>query len=158
MSNGLPLLDCSREFTPLVATTAINLKATVYEVGGSAPTNIIRTDQAWYVDVEWELTGHLVRHFCGKWHVSVALESIGPGDEYQFPDPPAQIDMDPCGDGKYSYRINVAAGAVDARDPDGTLYLIAVTVGSSDLCGGAGHLYAYCHGEELHFVPGPPHT
>ena len=158
MANGLPLLDCSREFTPLVATTAINLKATVYEVGGSTPTNIIRTDQDWYVEVEWGITGHLVRHFCGNWHVSVALESIGPGKEYQFPDPPAIIAMEPCGDGTYKHTIKVAAGSVDARDPDGTLYLVAVTLGSSDPCGGAGHLYAYCTGEELHFVPGPAHT
>lgn len=153
MPNGLKLLDCEREFTPLVAATTIKLSATVYEVGGTAPTNIIHIDQDWYVEVEWELTGHLIRHFCGLWHLSVSLESIGPGKEYQFPDPPAKVQMDPCGDGKYKFRIDVKAGQVDARDPDGTLYIVAVTLGSTDPCEQAGHLYAYCTGEELHFVP-----
>ena len=150
---SVPLLDCEKQFTPLVATTTLNLKATVFEVGGDAPTNIIHTDQAWYVEVEWEITGPLIRHFCGTWHVSVNLESIGPGSEYQFPEPPAQVPMNPCGDGKYKYTINVPANAVDARDPDGTLYIVGVTLGSTDPCGNAGHLFGYCTGEELHFVP-----
>ena len=157
MANGVQLLDCSKEVTPIVATTRLNLSATVYEVGGDAPTNIIHTDQDWYVDVEWSITGHLIRHFCGEWHVSVNLESVGPGSEYQIPTPPAVIPMDPCGDGKYRYRINVRAGQIDARDADGTLYIIGVTLGSTDPCGKPGHLFAYCTGEELQFVPGPAH-
>jgi hypothetical protein len=157
MSNGLKLLECEREFTPLVAATRIRLSATVYEVGGTDPTSIIHTNQNWYVDVEWQMTGHLIRHFCGDWYVSVVLESIGPGKEYQFPDPPAKVPMEPCGDGKYRYRINVAAGEVEARDQDGTLYILGVTLGSGDHCGQPSHLYAHCTGGELHFVPGPPH-
>jgi hypothetical protein len=156
--NGLKLLDCEREFTPLVASTTIKLSATVYEVGGTGPTNIIRTDQDWYVDVEWEITGHLIHHLCGTWHVSVVLESIGPGNEYQFPDPPDKVKMDPCGDGTFKHRINVRAGEVEARDVDGTLYIIGVTLGSTDACDKPGHVYAYCTGEELHFVPGPVHV
>ena len=159
MPNGLKLLECEKEISPLVATTTISLSAEVFEAGGNTPTTIIRTDQAWYVIVEWELTGHLRRHFCGKWFVSVVLESIGPGDDYQFPDPPAAVPMDPCGDGKYSYRIDVPAGAVAARDGDGTLYIPGVTLGSGDPCGNPSHIYANCtsDGKELHFVPGPPH-
>jgi len=157
MAHGLKLLDCEHEFTPLAAATKINLSATVFEVGGSTPTNIIHTDQDWYVDVEWSISGNLVRHFCGNWRVAVQLESIGPGKEYHFPDPSAAVKMDPCGDGKYKYRIEVKAGEVAARDPDGTLYIVSVTLGSTDPCDRPGHIYAYCTGEELHFVPGPSH-
>lgn len=153
--NGVHLVDCEREITPLAGRTDLRLTATVYEVGGDSPTQIIRTDQDWYVDVEWTLTGPLRHHFCGKWYVSVQLESIGPGPEYRFPVPAAEIDMEPCGDGTYSYRINVPAGEVDAADPDGTVYIVSVTLGSENACGDPGHLRAHCTGDEIHFVPGP---
>lgn len=151
------LLECDQQISALITNTEITLSATVYEVGGEDPTGIIRTDQDWYVDVEWQITGNLVRHLCGNWHVAVALESIGPGGEYQFPDPSAIVAMEPCGDGHYTYRIDVPAGAVDARDPDGTVYIVAVTLGSTDPCGAAGHIHANCRDGELQFVPGPAH-
>lgn len=158
MPNGLPLMHCEHEITPTVSTTTLEINATVFEEGGVAPTEIIRTDQGWRVEVNWAITGHLIRHLCGEWVVAVSLESIGPGPEYQFDDPPGRIPMDPCGDGSYSYTINVPAGAVDARDPDGTLYLVTVTLGSLDPCNKPGHIYAHCSGAHLHFVPGPSHA
>jgi hypothetical protein len=151
------LIDCAKEISPLLTNTTIEIRCRVGEVGGVDPVAIIHTDQDWFVDVEWEISGPIVRHLCGTWHLSVGLESYGPGDEYVFPDPPAEIEMDPCGDGTYSHRIQVAAGAVDARDPDGTVYMVAVQLGSTDPCDGAGHIYAHCTGEELQFVPGPAH-
>jgi hypothetical protein len=156
MPNGVKLVECEKEFTPVVTTTTIKLAATVYEAGGNTPASIIREDQAWYAIVEWEMTGDLIRHFCGKWKVSINLESIGPFPEYAFG--PETEDMNPCGDGKYSKTINVPAGAVDHVDDDGTIYILGVTLGSIDPCGDAGHIYAHCTGGELQFVPGPAHT
>ncbi len=151
------LLECEQEFTPLVRGTTVKIKATANEVGGNPPSGIIRADQDWYVDVEWEMTGDLIRHFCGNWCVSAVLESVGPGKDYQIPARPARVPMEPCGDGKYSYRIEVGAGDVDARDCDGTLYNVAVTLGSTDPCGKPSHIFAHCTGGHLHIVPGPPH-
>lgn len=153
---AIKLLECEQEFTPLAANTMVKLSATVYEVGGQAPTSIIRDDQDWFVDVEWEMTGGLIHHFCGEWCVSVVLESVGPGKDYQIPTPAARIPMEPCGDGKYKYRINVRAGEIESRDHDGTLYLVAVTLGSSDPCGRPSHIFAHCTSHRdghLHFVP-----
>jgi hypothetical protein len=152
------LVDCAKQLTPLVTQTEITITCRVGEVGGVDPVAIIQTDQAWYVDVEWEITGQLVHHFCGTWYLSVGLESIGPGPEYRFPTPDdAQIPMDPCGDGKYKHRINVNAGEVEARGPTGTVYQVSVQLGSEDACGNPGHISAHCVGEELQFVPGPVH-
>jgi hypothetical protein len=150
------LLDCSTESDPFTTTVAVTLRATVYEVGGVPPTSIIHDNQPWYVDVEWTVASPLLHHLCGTWRLSVVLESIGPGDDYEFPVPIASVPIDPCGTGTYTYRINVAAGAVAARDPDGTLYIVGVTLNSLDACGHAGHIHAYCTGEELHFVPSHP--
>ncbi len=152
---AVPLLDCEKEFDPFVTGLGLKLKATVFEVGGVAPTHIIHTDQDWYVDVEWELTGPLTHHLDGWWHLSVVLDSIGPGDDYQFPTPPARIPFDPCGNGEYKYKIEVKAGEVDARDPDGTLYTVGVTLGSEDKCKHPGQIHAHCTGDELHFVLPP---
>ncbi|MCP5095064.1 MAG: hypothetical protein GY943_05900 [Chloroflexi bacterium] len=153
----IELLECEQEFTPLVQGTKVSIKATADEVGGNPPSGIIRADQDWYVDVEWEMTGGLIRHFCGNWCLSVALDAVGPGEDYQIPSPPVRIPMDPCGDGKYSYRINVKAGEVAARDCDGTVYIFVVTLGSTDPCGKSSHIFAHCTGGHLHVVPGPSH-
>jgi hypothetical protein len=154
MSNGLQLVHCAQEFSPIITTTSFTMSATVYEVGGQAPTAIIRTDQDWYVEVKWKITGHLIRHLCGKWMVQVNLESIGPGNEYEFPGKPGKIvDMDPCGNGEYSTKINVAAGAVEA-EPSGRQYLVGVTLGSQDPCDKPGHLYGNCTADTpLTFIP-----
>jgi hypothetical protein len=156
MPKGLALAECETEVAPVVTTTNLSISATVYEVGGTAPATIIRTNQDWYTIVEWEITGNLVHHLCGDWRVSVNLESIGPGGEYQFPSPAAIVPMDPCGTGKYQHRINVGAGQVRA-DEDGTLYILGVTLASKDPCGDPGHLAAHCSGDEIQFVQGPPH-
>lgn len=157
MANGI-MLECESEVSPLVTSTDLTIKAEVFEKGGTAPTSIIRADQDWYVDVEWAISGMLVRHFCGTWHVRVNLESVGPGDDYEFPESEAaKIPMEPCGDGKYKHRIDIPAGKVSARDKEGTQYIVGVTLGSTDPCDAAGHLYGNCKGLTLQFVPGPPH-
>lgn len=151
----MALAHCSTEFDPAVTTVGFTIAADVFEVGGVAPTDIIHTDQAWYVEVQLEVTGHLMHHLGGSWHVAVVLECVGPGNHYKFPNPVVAVPLDPCGDGKYPIRIDVAAGQVDAAVPEGTLYTIGVIVGTLDLCGHPGHLHAHCRGGDLHFVP--PH-
>lgn len=155
--NGVPLTTCDFEISPVLTTLKGEIKATVFEVGGVSPVTAIRTDQDWYVDIEWFIEGSLVRHLCGDWRVAIALESIGPGEEYQFPKPAAVVKMDPCGTGIYQHRINVKAGEV-AADEDGTTYILSVNVGSKDPCGHAGHISAWCTGLHLNFYQGGPHT
>jgi hypothetical protein len=155
MANGNALVHCSAEFDPLATTLGFTVSASVFEVGGVAPTDIIHTDQAWYVEVTLELTGSLIRHLGGQWLVAVVLESVGPGTDYQFPTPSKAVPVDPCGNGKYTIRIDVPAGEVEGAAPEGSLYLIGVKIGSLDLCQQSGHLHAHCRGGDLHFVP--PH-
>src|SRR5262245_61275213 len=107
MANGNALVHCSTEFDPSLTTVGFTLSASVFEVGGVAPTDIIHTDQAWYVEVKLEVTGQLIHHIGGEWRVAVVLESIGPGNDYKFPVPSKAEPMNPCGDGKYTIRIDV---------------------------------------------------
>ena len=57
------------------------IAADVYELGGVAPTNIIRIDEAWKVSIDWELIGSLKSMVCGTWCLHLHLESIGKGEE-----------------------------------------------------------------------------
>lgn len=65
---------------------------TVREVGGPITPMIIRTDQDWQIDVDWEVHGSLLSKptaasfpFTGEWILRAYLESIGPGTEYELP-------------------------------------------------------------------------
>lgn len=154
--NGASLMRCEFEIAPVLTNLSGEIKATVFEKGGVNPVTTISTAQDWYVEVEWSIEGNLVRHLCGDWRVAIALESIGPGEEYQFPRPAKLVPMEPCGDGKYKTTIDVKAGDV-AADEDGTTYILSVNVGTKDPCGDAGHISAWCSDLYLNFYPGGPH-
>jgi hypothetical protein len=93
----------------LAPALAGKIEADVFEVGGVKPTYIIRTNQDWYVDIHWELTGSIVPMICGEWCVHLVMESIGPGAELKLQDYdyPYYIPLDPCGDGKYHLQLDV---------------------------------------------------
>lgn len=155
MSNGEPLNVCAFEVEQIHTKLGGKIAATVYEVGGDDPTNIIGTDQDWKVVVEWEVHGHIIRHLCGKWVVGLSLESIGTAPEYDFDK--VYIDMEPCGDGKYSHTFDIPAGKVSA-DEDGTLYLVAVTLSSRDACNKPGHIGGFCRGGSVMVFQQAPHS
>ena len=156
MSNGVPSSECKFEVSPVVCKLNGTISTHVYEVGGQAPTTIIGTDQDWYVEVDFELFGHLIRHLCGSWCICVYLESIGPGPEIRIPNDCKTGKLDPCGDGKYKVKVEVPAGHVPA-DSCGALYILGVTLTTLDACGKPGHIAAYCKGPNLMFYEQPPH-
>jgi hypothetical protein len=150
-SSGHQLFEeCAFEVSPFASKLTGTIRAAVYEEGGTEPTTIIQVDQAWHVDVEWTLRGHMRRHLCGQWCVMVHLESIGRGKEYSLPEQCEYFPIDPCNDGTYRKQIQVPAGKIDPKDC-GTLYLLAVTLVSLDACGRPGHIAAYCKGPNLMF-------
>ena len=98
----------------LAPALAGSIEADLYEVGGVAPTRIIRTNEDWYVDIKWELTGSIVPMLCGEWCIHLLMESIGPGEELKLHDydNPYNIHLNPCGDGKYHTHLDVKKGTV----------------------------------------------
>jgi len=69
------------EELPLPGLTG-TVSATVTEPG-AAPSNIIQTDHAWQIDVEWEIGGMPAAFLGGEWEVAAYAESIGAGQEKQ---------------------------------------------------------------------------
>lgn len=161
MSNGGYPLDCTYEVpTILVEDLTVDVQAEVYEVGGVAPTTIIRTTQDWYVQVRWRIKGALARLLCGEWCLCLSLESIGPGPEVRLPNPCTRIPMKPCEDhtptddepeGEYlQKRITVGAGEIEeaAGEPlageCGRGYLLYVSLQAYDSCGKPTSIFIHC--------------
>jgi hypothetical protein len=94
------------------------LTAAVEDPAGiEPPSTIIQTDDAWNIRVDWSVDGGFAPFLGGDWHVSVFVESIGPGFEGQVGGP---VDV-PVADAppaplprEYSATVGVAAGDLAA--------------------------------------------
>jgi hypothetical protein len=128
------------------------ITADVYEIGGVAPTNIIRIDQDWRVHLEWQLKGSLKSMICGTWCIHLHLESIGKGPELDLPDPgpEVQVPLDPCGDGRYSYDFVVKAGTVQPEHCS-TPFKLVSTIAYENSCGLPGPMAGFVEGGILQF-------
>jgi hypothetical protein len=98
---------------------------------GCPPTNIIRADKRWGVELHWCIYGSLVQFMCGSWCVRLHCESMGPGEEFDFPQDSKErcaklIKMDPC-KSCYEDYIYVPAGFVKT-EWCGTPYKVVATV------------------------------
>jgi len=97
---------------------------TVKEVEGPITQMVIRKDQDWEIEVNWEVHGSLLSNptsasfpFTGNWLVRAYLESIGPGTEYTLPTDGLKISVDKTTTADrrdYSATIEVAKGKVEA--------------------------------------------
>ena len=153
---------CDFEITPYDCRLWGSIKVSVYEKdypqGEHDAKTIIACDEEWYVKIEWDLSGDLLRHLCGYFCICVFLESIGPGKDYKLCCI-EWIPMDPCGTGHYEEICKIEPCSVDCGDC-GQLYEVGVTLTSFDYCKKPGHIAAYCKGPTLMFYEregGCPH-
>jgi len=120
----------------------------------------VYTGETYYVRVQWWFEGNIAftRHFCGAWLIKIDLESIGTALEYSSD--LVTIPMDPCklGTAKnpYTYTFELTPGTVKPAK-GGTVYLVAVTLSTLDVCGGAGHIWGYAEGPSVMFIEDFPH-
>jgi hypothetical protein len=151
------------EIAPMAKGTMLKFGAQFYEdeLGEVAATSIVYSGETYFVKVEWWFEGNLAlpRHFCGKWQVKIDLESIGVADEYSSD--LVDIDMNPCKygtkDKPYSHTFTLTPNTVKPAK-GGTVYLVAVTLSTLDVCGDPGHLWGYATGPSVMFVEGSPHN
>ena len=152
MPNSTQFQECQVEFGPMAHDIMLTLSASFWEdeTGTIPAPSVVSASETYYVKVEWEFTGHLKRHFCGKWRVKIDLESIGDADDYTSEC--IEIPMDPCKDEPYSKTFTLTSGILNPHDC-GTVYLVAVTLSSLDPCGDPGHIWGYCKGPSVMFIP-----
>lgn len=129
--------------TPIPTKMRGSIGARVFEGGGVDPTRLIRTDTPWRVELNWKLEGDpdVIAMICGRWHVHVRLESMGPGGELSMFDPDCDIPLKPA-DPNYTCSFDVPAGRVQAAH-DGTPYRLVVTLTYRNSVGRAGPMAAY---------------
>lgn len=132
-----------------------HLDAAVYELGGSAPTTVLDNTQGWEVRFNWGVHGSpLTKMLAGKWCLSIHLESMGPGAEFQLPVGGAKIvPFDPA-ISHYTAVITVPAGTVPAT-PE-AIYKVVACLTTKDALGRPGPIAGYVEGPILQFFdPGP---
>ena len=150
------------EIAPLMQNLNLKLRARIWEdeLAEVAARSIVDTGEAYYAKVEWWFEGNtaFTRHFCGKWRLQIHLESIGEGGEYSSEC--ICIPMDPCNRGTccnpYSHTFELTPEIVEPQEC-GTVYLLAVTLSTLDVCGDTGHIWGYIEGPSVMFVKGKPH-
>lgn len=109
--------------------SATDIVATVQDAAGAAPSNVIRTDSAWSVKVEFSTDLALSGVLPGEWVISVYLESIGQGDEIKCGTKTIPLQLGGSGLKNYSEVINVAAGTVSlAPGENSTPFKLVTTV------------------------------
>lgn len=150
--NGEQFEECQIEIGPLARDLAASLSASFWEnETGTVPAeSVVSASETLYVRVEWSLRGHVKRHLCGTWLVKIDLESIGDAGEYTSEC--REIEMDPCRDEPYTEVFPITSGKLRPHEC-GTVYLLAVTLSSLDPCGERGHIWGYCKGPSVMFVP-----
>lgn len=134
------------EYTPIDTAIALDFKAEVLDLYGQKPDDIIHVTDPFKVRATVTLTGAFRRMLGGRIAVQLNLENYGPGPEFRRG--PQYLDLDPCGDGTYTFDFDVAAGELPA-DGLGTLYTAAFTFATQTLCGDDGPIHGWAR--ELQF-------
>lgn len=127
---------CSIEFPPAFcdAFKTSYFGAKLYEDPAYAETNIINTSQNYVVEVCIELESRIKKLICGKWCVSVHVESVGKGPEF---DRNVVIDMNNCDPNPDCIKIKLSGSDFHAEGGEGHcghVSYIAVTVLALDHC------------------------
>jgi hypothetical protein len=118
---------------------------------GGAPTQIIRTDQAWGVEFKWDTSGPLNYVMCGKWILRVLLEEMGCG-EFCLEEGLSKAEVDfVCGPHHYEYKFNIPAGKVRPG-----VYKLVATITMVGPCNIPGPIAGFCEGKMLQFYDGGP--
>jgi hypothetical protein len=162
MANDTVFPEVAVEIAPLAEGLVLQFAAQWWEdEQATVPApNIVYSDEKYYVELSWWFEGNLAltRHFCGWWQVKIDLESIGKAKEYSSQC--VEVEMDPCYKGTkenpYSYTFELTPGTVEPQEC-GTVYLVAVTLATLDVCRDPGHIWGYAKGPSVMFVEARPH-
>lgn len=128
-----------------------------HEIGGAAPSTIIRTDQTWHIHVSWQTTGLVTGMIGGSWHIHAYLESVGPGNDVSVVDPADHVIPLTPGVSPVNYNVVLDIPANVVGLPPGTgmndtgLYKLVVALSYIDLSNDPGPMAAFEEGPILHF-------
>lgn len=148
--------------TPLGNAFSGTISATVHEHTGpgdppSPPITIIRSNNPWAVNVNWQTSGIANGMITGNWHLHVYLESIGPGDDLDLIDPAPGDHVKPLVPalGSSSYFVHFDVRSMQQMGvvipPAGRLYKLVVSLTYIEPTGSPGPVAAFVEGPTLQF-------
>lgn len=148
-------LTCTIEApTPMASSISAALSASFYEVGGTAPTSIIRSDQASRVAVKIDFSASdLARAFCIRWCVKLAFEGCGTAPDEALP--VRWVDQKVCETQTVAVTFDIPAGhfPTGAGGGCGDVYGLCVTVVAFDGCGKPLPFAGFCKGGTIMVFP-----
>jgi hypothetical protein len=152
-----------------MATTDINIgapitglfTATLVDVAGNPPTDVIQVGDAFRIDCNWSITGGLASSIGGQWYVQAAFEALGGGAEFRSSEIAVVLDGRTGAGNPYTASLAFPGGAdfpgggpakVQAGDRN-AVYEVAVLLAYTDVAGNAGPMAASVNLERLTLYP-----
>lgn len=149
-------LTCTIEApTPMASSISAALSASFYEIGGTSPTSIIKSNQASKVVVKIDFSAsELARAFCIKWCVKLAFEGCGTAPEGALG--VKWLDQKVCETQSVEATFDIPAGyfAAGPGGGCGDVYGLCVTVVAFDSCEKPLPFAGFCKGGTIMVFPG----
>lgn len=146
--------ECIIEMESKIWDLTATMQAEIVETSDAhGPVSIIHENQDFEIRAKVSLKGRILHYLCGKLCVEVGFESCGAGFEGDYFQ---DVELVPCGDGVYNFRIRVAGGTLSAGHC-GKAFTICLTLGSFDACGHPGFVFGRCHDLSVTIVPAVVH-
>lgn len=126
------------------------ISADVHEVN-EPPSHIIDINDPWIVDIDWTLSGSVLPMVNGTWCIDGYMESMGPGTDFELPNEPPDIPLNPS-NGVYHAQFQVPAGTVPPFPGEtDAVYKLVVTVTYRNTLGVPGPIAGFVEIPMLHF-------
>ena len=152
-----------------MATTDINVgapitgqfTATIVDVAGNPPTDVVRASDAFRIDCSWFITGGLASSIGGQWYVQIAFEALGGGAEFRSTEIAIPLDGRTGAGTPYTAQAVFPGGAnfpgggpvkVPAGDRN-AVYEVAALLAHTDVAGNPGPMAASVNLERLTLYP-----
>lgn len=91
------------------------------------PEAIVEVNNAWEVDVRWDLKGRAVPFICGQWRLKLFLESLGDDALDREAKYPVDIPVDQRPD-SYHAQFKIGPNQLQVEADDGTPFKLTVAV------------------------------
>jgi hypothetical protein len=89
------------------------IAAIMSDSDGDHLKSLIEADEAFYIDIAWQLQGQLASMVSGKWSVKLFFECLDASEsDFEMPSNEVYTDLNPCGNGYYQVRIVIPAKTV----------------------------------------------
>jgi|GEM_PF-1217448 hypothetical protein len=119
------------------------------------PNQVLQTNLAWQIKVDWSIFGPDAPAIGGDWHVQASIESIGPGPEVIVGTAVVPVsNAAPAFTRSYSTTITVPVGKIKSDGTEDGVYMLALLIAHTNTGAGVTRkdkMAGFSEGPMLHF-------